>query len=88
MLKNCTKNIFNIPFLCRNVDECNFSNNSGRRSPSTQEAIAGMLSIGQTYIPTGKGPKNSRKYTNSPLLEEENIKNVHQDEDYGGFFVH
>lgn len=62
-----------------------FSNNSGRRSPSTQEAIAGMLSIGQTYVPTGKGQKNPRKYSSSPLLEEENIKNVHQDEDYGIF---
>ncbi|CAH0562106.1 unnamed protein product [Brassicogethes aeneus] len=54
-----------------------------RTSPSTQEAIAGMLSISQTtYVQPGKSQR-SRKYGNlSPPFEEENIKNVHQDDDY------
>ncbi|XP_044764906.1 lysine-specific demethylase 7B-like [Coccinella septempunctata] len=50
---------------------------SGRASPSTQEAIAGMLSISQTFVQ----PKNrSRRSTQSP--SEDSINNVHQDEDY------
>ncbi|CAH1955521.1 unnamed protein product [Acanthoscelides obtectus] len=49
----------------------------GGTSPSTEEAIAGMLSISQNW-PMAK-PLN-RKYTHS--LTEENINNVHQDEEY------
>ncbi|XP_045482030.1 lysine-specific demethylase 7B-like [Harmonia axyridis] len=50
---------------------------SGRASPSTQEAIAGMLSISQTFVQ----PKNrTRKSSQSP--PDDSISNVHQDEDY------
>ncbi|XP_028135953.1 lysine-specific demethylase 7B-like isoform X2 [Diabrotica virgifera virgifera] len=49
----------------------------GGASPSTQEAIAGMLSISQTW-PINKSQR--KKYIQSPI--EENVSNVHQDEDY------
>lgn len=60
---------------------------SGRTSPSTQEAIAGMLSISQTYVQPSRG-HNQRKYvgSSSPLPEDDNINNVHQDEDYSKFY--
>ncbi|XP_056646362.1 lysine-specific demethylase 7B-like [Diorhabda sublineata] len=49
----------------------------GGTSPSTQEAIAGMLSISQNWSPN----KTQRKrYVQSPI--EENVNNVHQDDDY------
>lgn len=56
---------------------------SGRTSPSTQEAIAGMLSISQTYVQPSRG-HNQRKYasSSSPLPEDDTLNNVHQDEDY------
>ncbi|KAK9889303.1 hypothetical protein WA026_004584 [Henosepilachna vigintioctopunctata] len=54
------------------------SGHPGRASPSTQEAIAGMLSIGQTFVQ----PKNrARRLTQSPSPDD-CINNVHQDEDY------
>jgi lysine-specific demethylase PHF8 len=59
------------------------NDDNGRASPSTQEAIAGMLSISQTYLQSGKmNSRSSRKYSSSPPLEEGNLNNVHQDEDY------
>ncbi|EFA11284.1 lysine-specific demethylase 7B [Tribolium castaneum] len=59
------------------------TDNNGRTSPSTQEAIAGMLSISQTYLQSGKANARSvRKYSTSPPLEDGNLNNVHQDEDY------
>lgn len=45
-------------------------------SPSTSEAIAGMLSISQNWTPNSK----NRREQHSP---EEDVNNVHQDEDYG-----
>lgn len=64
-----------------------FSDNNGRASPSTQEAIAGMLSISQTYLQGNKANSRSlRKYSASPPPEEGNLNNVHQDEDYGNQF--
>lgn len=45
----------------------------GGTSPSMQEAIAGMLSISQNWPPKVK--------RNMSLLEED-VNNVHQDEDY------
>ncbi|GJQ66960.1 hypothetical protein Trydic_g21906 [Trypoxylus dichotomus] len=59
--------------------------NTGRTSPSTQEAIAGMLSIGQTFIDPTQNTVRQRKYralSNLLSEEEEDINNVHQDEDY------
>ncbi|VEN33490.1 unnamed protein product [Callosobruchus maculatus] len=50
----------------------------GGTSPSTEEAIAGMLSISQNW-PVAK--PLSRKYTHS--LTDDNVNNVHQDEEYG-----
>lgn len=58
------------------------STNPGRTSPSTQEAIAGMLSIGQTYVQPEKSQKSVR-YNDTFTYEEENVKNVHQDDDFG-----
>ncbi|XP_030746234.1 histone lysine demethylase PHF8-like [Sitophilus oryzae] len=46
----------------------------GGTSPSTSEAIAGMLSISQNWTPI-----KNRRYQHSP---EEDVNNVHQDEDY------
>ncbi|GLV43139.1 Lysine demethylase 2 [Carabus blaptoides fortunei] len=62
---------------------------SGRASPSTREAIAGMLSIGQTYsMPMGSftspQSKTIRRRRSTPPKDhfEENIRNVHQDDEY------
>lgn len=43
-----------------------------------------MLSISQMYIPGRNQTRTARKprSTDSPPLDEENINNVHQDEDY------
>lgn len=43
-----------------------------------------MLSISQTYVQPSRGSSSQRKYVNSssPLPEEDNLNNVHQDEDY------
>ncbi|CAH1103341.1 unnamed protein product [Psylliodes chrysocephalus] len=49
----------------------------GGTSPSTQEAIAGMLSISQNWPPN---KTQRKKYVQSPI--EENVNNVHQDDDY------
>lgn len=61
-----------------------YFSSSGRTSPSTQEAIAGMLSISQTYVQPNRSSANQRKNANSasPLPEEDELNNVHQDEDY------
>ncbi|KAK5639176.1 hypothetical protein RI129_011668 [Pyrocoelia pectoralis] len=57
----------------------------GCASPSTEDAIVGMLSISQMYIQPGrKSSKHLRKpglNSDSPI-DEENVNNVHQDEDY------
>lgn len=50
----------------------------GGTSPSTQEAIAGMLSISQNWAATKAQRKKYEENT-----AEENVNNVHQDEDYG-----
>ncbi|KAK7085109.1 Lsd1/2 complex PHD finger containing protein Phf2 [Halocaridina rubra] len=61
---------------------------SGRASPSTREAIAGMLSMSRV-VPGGRAP--SRKLASSIARQpkprrryndEENMSKVHQDEDY------
>lgn len=65
------------------------SSESGRASPSTREAIAGMLSMSRV-VPGGRTPsrklgsgnarqpKPRRRYD-----DDENMSKVHQDEDYG-----
>lgn len=60
---------------------CHYSENSGRTSPSTQEAIAGMLSISQTYVQPGRSSRSKKTRTFS-LSEEDDLNNVHQDDDY------
>ncbi|XP_069693669.1 lysine-specific demethylase 7B-like isoform X2 [Periplaneta americana] len=62
---------------------------SGRASPSTREAIAGMLSISRAFMPEHGGSKDE---LTSPRLRRkkiqfsddygENIDKVHQDDDY------
>lgn len=62
-----------------------YSDEDGRTSPSTEDAIAGMLSISQMFIQPGKNTtKASKKQLTSTSLpfDEENINNVHQDEEY------
>lgn len=65
------------------------SSESGRASPSTREAIAGMLSMSRV-VPSSRNtsrklssasarqPKPRRRYD-----DDENMSKVHQDEDYG-----
>ncbi|XP_043479415.1 histone lysine demethylase PHF8-like isoform X1 [Leptopilina heterotoma] len=62
---------------------------SGRASPSTQDAIAGMLSIsGQCYSSTSKKPVKTQKAKPPKAIIEdedlllENIDKVHQDDDF------
>jgi len=70
--------------------ECSFDcRSSGRASPSTREAIAGMLSISRAFLPDHS---SSKEELASPRLRRkkiqfsddygENIDKVHQDEDY------
>lgn len=66
----------------------------GRTSPSTREAIAGMLSISTMYLNGGGGEGSSssshkdrskkRKHhqTPSPVEQLEEIEKVHQDDDF------
>ncbi|KAF5283043.1 hypothetical protein FQR65_LT14104 [Abscondita terminalis] len=60
------------------------SDDPERRCPSTEDAIAGMLSIRRKYIQPGRSPsKAGRKLlANDSIIDEENINNVHQDDDY------
>ena len=65
---------------------------SGRASPSTREAIAGMLSISRAFMPDHSSSKEEMA---SPRLRRkkiqfsddygENIDKVHQDEDYSKY---
>lgn len=55
----------------------------GRTSPSTQEAIVGMLSISQTYVQPGRSGNQKRYLNTPPSSPEDTLNNVHQDEDYG-----
>lgn len=56
---------------------------TGRTSPSTREAIAGMLSISQTYVQPNRNAANQKKYLSTPPSSpDDNLSNVHQDEDY------
>lgn len=67
---------------------------SGRASPSTREAIAGMLSISRGFM---SDHSSSKDEMSSPRLRRkkiqfsddygENIDKVHQDEDYSKFLV-
>jgi hypothetical protein len=67
---------------------------SGRASPSTREAIAGMLSISRAFMPDHSSSKDEMS---SPRLRRkkiqfsddygENIDKVHQDEDYSKFLL-
>lgn len=66
-----------LKYILLDLKQCFYSNRShGGTSPSTSEAIAGMLSISQNWTPNSK----NRREQHSP---EEDVKNVHQDEDYG-----
>lgn len=69
------------------------SSESGRASPSTREAIAGMLSMSRV-VPSGRQP-STRKNTSSTrhpkprrrYEDEDNMSKVHQDEDYGMYVI-
>ncbi|XP_045612008.1 lysine-specific demethylase phf2-like isoform X2 [Procambarus clarkii] len=61
---------------------------SGRASPSTREAIAGMLSMSRV-VPSGRTPSRKLSSANSRQPkprrrydDDENMSKVHQDEDY------
>lgn len=71
---------------------------SGPASPSTREAIAGMLSISRSFMADHQNSKSiaarQRRKRVRPLatendlaegeVEEEQMAKVHQDDDYGG----
>lgn len=71
-----------------NVSSTKYEERPGRTSPSTQEAIVGMLSISQTYMQPGRSG-NQRRYLSSPPSSPDDVSlnNVHQDEDYGTFVL-
>lgn len=65
----------------------------GRTSPSTREAIAGMLSISTMYLNGGgegsssinhkdRSKKRKHHQTPSPVEQLEEIEKVHQDDDF------
>lgn len=61
---------------------------SGRASPSTREAIAGMLSFSeQCYSTTSGSPEKSNKSEQEEDDDQliENIDKVHQDEDFSQY---
>lgn len=68
-----------------NLTSNKYEERPGRTSPSTQDAIVGMLSISQTYVQPTRSSNNQKRYLNTPPSspEEDGLKNVHQDEDYG-----
>ncbi|KAG8320787.1 Lsd1/2 complex PHD finger containing protein Phf2 [Homalodisca vitripennis] len=64
---------------------------TGRTSPSTREAIAGMLSISRMYLGGGgesssslsSTPRSKKKKHHLPTVEEvEDMEKVHQDDDF------
>jgi hypothetical protein len=66
---------------------------SGRASPSTREAIAGMLSISRVFM---NDHSSSKEEVTSPRIRKrktlhfaddygENIDKVHQDDDYSEY---
>lgn len=81
--KNGIETLIRASTLTQNNNE---DGGGGNTSPSTEEAIVGMLSIGQTtYMEPGRSDANTRRYLNTPPSspEDESLNNVHQDEDYG-----
>lgn len=58
------------------------STSAAGASPSTQEAIAGMLSIGQTYVQPSTSKRGSKNYQHSVESDDEISSTVHQDDDY------
>lgn len=68
---------------------------SDRASPSTREAIAGMLSFSQqSYSTTSSSTKSSKKPTKSQQNNDEdddqlieNIDKVHQDDDFSKYII-
>lgn len=86
---------FLLPRIANDKNVLLTENRTGRASPSTREAIAGMLSMSRV-IPGGRS--STRKLattsfsnvggtryprTKRKYTEDESISKVHQDEDYG-----
>ncbi|KAF5276696.1 hypothetical protein FQA39_LY06500 [Lamprigera yunnana] len=79
LLKNGIESLLEASVLTNKIP----NEDVGRTSPSTEDAIAGMLSMGQMYIQPGRNSKHGRKCLSGiSIIDEENINNVHQDEDY------
>lgn len=78
-----------IETLIRASNLTKYEEAPGRTSPSTQDAIVGMLSISQTYVQPTRSGNNQRRYLNTPPSspEDDSLNNVHQDEDYGTQFM-
>lgn len=67
---------------------------SDRASPSTREAIAGMLSFSQSYSTTSNPTKSSKPTKSQPDDDDddddqsiENIDKVHQDDDFSTYII-
>lgn len=68
---------------------------SDRASPSTREAIAGMLSFSQQSYSTSSSAKSSKRLTKSQQQNDdedddqliENIDKVHQDDDFSMYII-
>lgn len=76
-----------LRFWCPSIYKLK-TTSSGRASPSTREAIAGMLSFSeQCYSTTSNSTSKSTKITKVHTSEDddqsiENIDKVHQDDDF------
>lgn len=71
-------------------------NRSGRTSPSTREAIAGMLSISRMCVgetsesgsSLSSTPRSKKKKHKLSVEEMEDIEKVHQDDDFSEYYSH
>lgn len=83
----------NLIFWCLSIYKLK-TVSSDRASPSTREAIAGMLSFSQqSYSTTSSSTKSSKRPTKSQQNDDEdddqlleNINKVHQDDDFSMYY--
>lgn len=83
----------NLIFWCLSIYKLK-TVSSDRASPSTREAIAGMLSFSQrSYSTTSSSTKSSKRSTKSQQNDDEddqlieNIDKVHQDDDFSTYII-
>lgn len=82
----------NLIFWCLSIYKLK-TVSSDRASPSTREAIAGMLSFSQQSYSTTSSTKSSKRPTKSQQNDDEddqlieNIDKVHQDDDFSTYII-